>query len=317
MANFVIVAIPTADDDVWKVSSEKVPHMTFLFLGEALENPNVSKIIDSVRKKSTSIAPFNLRVDHRGFLGVDEADVLFFSQDIPWQVIDFRAMLLGDVNIRSAYNSVYQPTEWKAHLTLGYPKTPANPDSWDPMVTQYVSFDKVGVWYGDFEGTEIPLFDTSKNGIDENVDPAMAWAAEKVNDILEHYGVKGMRWGTRRSGVPPSSVIITQKGKKLKAKGGENYTASPDAIRAKTIGQVKKKSGVSAISNKDLQTYSSRLNLEQNVKRLDYNKKNAAQKFVSSLLGNTGKSAAQQVANEAASKQVKRLLLKGAVTAAV
>lgn len=35
MANWAIVAIPEERDPVWKYSSEKVPHMTLLFLGEA------------------------------------------------------------------------------------------------------------------------------------------------------------------------------------------------------------------------------------------------------------------------------------------
>jgi 2'-5' RNA ligase len=313
MANLVIVAIPAADDDVWKVSSEKVPHMTYLFLGDAMSNPNVTKISDKVKEVAGSLGPFSLRVDHRGTMGPDEADVLYFSQDVPWQVADFRQILLGDVNIRSAYNSIQQHTEWTPHLTLGYPDTPANADTWDPSVPQYVSFDKVATWFGDFEGIEVPLFETAKNnmGMDS---PAMAWS-ERIIEGLKHHGVKGMRWGVRRA-RGASAVTVTQKGKKLKSTGGQGRPAHPDAIKAKTIGQVRRKSGAHALSNDELRLYQNRLQLEQQVKRLDYNQKSAAKKFVAGLLGQTGKSAAQTAANEAASKQVKKILLKTAVVAA-
>jgi hypothetical protein len=40
-----------------------------------------------------------------------------------------------------------------------------------------------------------------------------------VDDILAHHGVKGQRWGVRRS-APTAKVTVTQKGKKLKSQGG-------------------------------------------------------------------------------------------------
>jgi hypothetical protein len=134
---------------------------------------------------------------------------------------------------------------------------------------------------------------------------------------LLHYGIKGMRWGVRKSEGRPTAVTVTAKGKKLKTKGGENQPTAKDAARAKAIGQIKKKSGVRALSDADLQAYQSRMNLEQNVKRLEYNQANAGKKFILSLMGQAGKNAAQQAANEVASKQVKKLLVKGAVAAAV
>jgi len=193
-SNLVIVAIPKEDDDVWKVSSEKVPHLTILFLGDALTNPNVAKIVEKTKTESRFLEPFSLLVDHRGTLGPDEADVLFFGPETPWQLHDFRSMLLGQQEIAMAYNAIPQRTVWKPHLTLGYPDTPAHPDDWDPMGTQYVSFDKVAVWYGDSEGSEFMLTPNPK------AEPVseVGWA-DQVGDILAHYGVKGMRWGVRRS----------------------------------------------------------------------------------------------------------------------
>lgn len=89
---------------------------------------------------------------------------------------------------------------------------------------------------------------------------------EAVKAVLAHHGVKGMRWGVRRS--TSSSVTVSQKGKKLKSTGGAGRAPSSDAVRAQTLGQIKKKSGVHALSNEELQAYQKRLNLEQNVKNL-------------------------------------------------
>lgn len=140
-------------------------------------------------------------------------------------------------------------------------------------------------------------------------------STEVARQFIEHHGVLGMKWGVRRSG--PSSVTVAQKGKKLKTSGGFGRKASTDAVTVAKIGQVKKKSGVSALSNQELAAYRDRLNLEANVKRIDYARSNPAKKFVLGLLGQTGKNVATNVATEEATKRVKRLLLKGATTAAV
>ena len=58
-SNLVIVAIPADGDDVWQVSSEKKPHLTILFLGESLTNPNVSKIVDYVKEQAGWLEPFS------------------------------------------------------------------------------------------------------------------------------------------------------------------------------------------------------------------------------------------------------------------
>lgn len=299
MAQLVIVAIPAAEDDVWKVSSEKVPHMTFLFLGDAMSNPNVTKIAESVKKMSESLSPFNLRVDHRGVMGKDDADVLYFAKDIPWRVQDFQSMLLGDVNIRSAYNSLPQHTDWVPHLTLGYPDTPANADSWDSETSQYVQFDKVAVWFGDYEGMEVPLFESSSNNTMSD-SPSYAWS-HNVENVLAHHGVKGQKWGVRRA-RGASAVTVTQKGRKLKSTGGEGRKPSKDAVKAKELGQVRKKSGVHALSNEELQAYQKRLNLEQSVKQLE-TRQPGAKNFVKRTLTRQG----DQQVNSAASAGIKAL----------
>lgn len=137
----------------------------------------------------------------------------------------------------------------------------------------------------------------------------------EVTESLIHYGVKGMRWGVRRNRTP-TGVTVTQKGKRLKAKGGTNQPASKDAIATKALGQQAKKSGIHSLSNKDLEAYNRRLNLEANAQRLNYQNKPAAGRFVSRFLGKQGSRALDKAADEYTSQKIKKLMARGAVTAA-
>jgi hypothetical protein len=137
-----------------------------------------------------------------------------------------------------------------------------------------------------------------------------------------------MKWGVRRNRTP-TSVTVSQKGKKLKTSGGKNQPAHTDAVKVATIGQVRKKSGAHALSNQELEAYNKRLNLEASAQRLSYNHKSPGSKFVATLLGQSGKNSAQALANEASTRAVKgvvsggvkrhikRTAAKGAVAAAI
>ena len=134
--------------------------------------------------------------------------------------------------------------------------------------------------------------------------------SEVVQTVLAHHGVKGMRWGVRRE--RSSSVTVSDKRKKVTTKGGHGLPAHSDAVRARTIGQRGRSSGLKALSNEELQEFSKRLTLEQNVRRLQYQDAPLAKKFVLTLVGKTGQQQAQEVANQQASKAVAKLMAKAA-----
>jgi hypothetical protein len=131
-------------------------------------------------------------------------------------------------------------------------------------------------------------------------------AAETVEKILEHHGVKGMHWGIRKD--RSSNVSVSSRRKKIRTTGGFGHPAHPEAVRARTVGQIAKKSGHGALSNEELRIYQNRLTLEQSVKRLQYNEKSAAEKFVARALGRTGNQSVDKVGNAAASQIGKKAL---------
>jgi 2'-5' RNA ligase len=161
MPNLVIVALPTEDDYVNQISSEKVAHMTLLFLGDMSKVQNLTKIIDFTKHAADiMLTQFDMEVDRRGVLGPDLADVLFFKKSKYGgfkDINDFRSALLQNNNIRTAYDSVQQFDGFIPHLTLGYPTSPAKPDKRDYPGFWSVRFDRIAVWMKDFAGIEFPL----------------------------------------------------------------------------------------------------------------------------------------------------------------
>ena len=147
------------------------------------------------------------------------------------------------------------------------------------------------------------------------VPDSMAQSDEFVGEFLEHYGVKGMKWGVRKSDpVPAGETRVTQKGKRLKGEGGKGLPAHPDAKRAAESKQKAKGSGLQALSNKELKDLQTRMNLEQNVRELSVKEKNAnsnpAAKFIKRTLLNSGKNEVQQASNRATSKAVANMMKK-------
>lgn len=100
-----------------------------------------------------------------------------------------------------------------------------------------------------------------------------------TDEFLAHFGVKGMKWGVRRSRSakePPSS----------------------DSATATSIKTRAKKSKIKALSNAELQQAITRMNLEQQFKRLSVNEKPAVQRWMASTLLEIGKREVQVAAGK-------------------
>ena len=114
----------------------------------------------------------------------------------------------------------------------------------------------------------------------------------EVNDFLAHFGVKGMKWGTRKAGKEgPSS----------------------DAQAALNLRARAKVSKPKALTNAELRQAIDRMNLEQQFKRLATNEKPPVQRFIASTLLEIGKREVQvAVGKKVAQTVAKRVATGGA-----
>lgn len=108
---------------------------------------------------------------------------------------------------------------------------------------------------------------------------------DDANDFFAHYGVKGMKWGVRKSDSGGVSG-----GKKAKPK----EPASEDSARVSGIhSRVKTQRSTRMLSNKELQDAITRMNLEQQYSRLSgglekstrQKVRERAQSFIDSVIG--------------------------------
>ena len=103
----VIVALPAVDQTVNRVSSEKLAHMTLLYLGDAVLSEEAMLY---VQHACSELSPVGMSVDYRGTLGPDNADVLFFEKNA-WdiqRISEFRHHLLLNDEIKLAHDAVEQ-----------------------------------------------------------------------------------------------------------------------------------------------------------------------------------------------------------------
>ena len=279
MQTSVIVAIPRQDDYVWRISSEKIPHVTLCYLADLTTQRDIAAVTSYVEHVANfSMASFGLAVERRGLLGDQNADVLFFGNKHGTEKLkQYREYLLKDETINRAYLAAPQFPEFTPHLTLGYPDAPAHEDPRDYPGIQWINFDRIAFWTGNFEG---PTFDLKENNV----------IMSDVDSVLAHFGVRGMKWGKRRLPVSQPST---------------------DAANARSVETKMKTQGLHALSNKELQDLVTRMNLERQLKTLQPpSKTDKAVKFVSDILVGVGKQQIQSLASQAAAKQIAKMLVR-------
>lgn len=95
-----------------------------------------------------------------------------------------------------------------------------------------------------------------------------------LEDVLAHFGIRGMKWGVRKKKLP----------------------VSRDAgFKAGIKNQVRREK-VASVSNQDLQRAIERMRLEQDFKRLAINEKSGISRWIASTLTEIGKREVQAYA---------------------
>ena len=125
--------------------------------------------------------------------------------------------------------------------------------------------------------------------------------SQTVEGVLEHYGVKGMKWGVRRSPVElarayntrrkaTTKVSVTKgKGKQgVRTSGGRNQKTVADAHRAAVIKQKARANTTDVLTNKELKAAIERMDLERRYNQLDPAQESLGRQLTKVILNNLG-----------------------------
>lgn len=113
---------------------------------------------------------------------------------------------------------------------------------------------------------------------------------DPVKDFLAHFGIKGMKWGVRRS--------------------ANQATDSEDHIRATGLRKKSRFGKTRRLSNEELRVVIERMNLEQQYSNLRKQKSGSGAKIAKELLVNFGKEQARKALTDAGANAIKNLLKK-------
>lgn len=134
----------------------------------------------------------------------------------------------------------------------------------------------------------------------------MKYSMNNSEDHLEHFGILGMRWGRRKG---PSESSGPKRGglfKKKSSQGSEKEEESEDYKKTTDLRKKKAKQ----LSNAELQTVITRLNLERQYAEVTKKQISAGQKYMAELMTGTAKRLTGQYVNQFADKGAAALVGK-------
>jgi hypothetical protein len=148
--------------------------------------------------------------------------------------------------------------------------------------------------------------------------------SDLLDEILAHYGVRGMRWGVRkgasdavRANQTANSVWRTGRQMRKATRGGKKAEPpSEESARALELQRRVQKSGTSALTNKDLQALVTRMNLEKQYSNLNQRQVSTGRKMVNQFAQNQAQQLAAQYGPKGAAWVLKKIGKKAAVAGA-
>ncbi len=145
----------------------------------------------------------------------------------------------------------------------------------------------------------------TEQGHIKRLNPVGSMAHSDVGEFIEHVGVKGMKWGVRKSRSGKSSKTSAKK-----------TVRSPESKEAFRISEKARTKGIRSLTNKELQDFNERMRLQMQFSQLSpKGKLETGMIFVKDLLG-LGKTAneAMAFASSPAGKSIKESVEKSFTT---
>lgn len=121
---------------------------------------------------------------------------------------------------------------------------------------------------------------------------------QQEENSLQHYGVKGMRWGVRKRRDSPSSsstsseskgpeeVTLRTTPKRIRTSGGKNHPATDAHVKTLVTKQVARASGVKSVSSEDLRSAIARMELENRFTKVRREHDMAGQSSLEKMVAN-------------------------------
>lgn len=112
-----------------------------------------------------------------------------------------------------------------------------------------------------------------------------------IDDVLAHHGIKGQKWGVRRTQaslaragegikraneLEPDKLYVSGKGRRTRVSSGE-------AARAQGLATVAKKHGASTLSNRDLEFLNKRIQLQATYTKLNPKQKSKVAQIIETV----------------------------------
>jgi 2'-5' RNA ligase len=298
-----IMAIPAPLESIYLVGDED-KHATLLFFGETNTLPDDAKdiLVESVKMACAMLFRFSETTYKVSRLGEENppALVAMLSNDNLSQV---RNLFMMNPAVKGYLDNTSQFPSFTPHVTLG------RPDFAEEMVLRLlmdgvhrIRFDRLAVWWND-ERIEFALGPTGEGdfaAMSEAIDKFLEHhgvraIVEPTEEDAEQSGVKGMKWGVRRR-VDPKTGLVAR-------------TSSADQIHVDRIAKKLHSGGVSALSNKDLQDFSTRIQREQEFNRARSSQEAQRSKpFIQRFLATQGKRQFTRVTDKAIDIAVEKAL---------
>jgi 2'-5' RNA ligase len=289
-----IMAIPGSLEPIRLVGDEE-KHATLLYFGETSTLPDTAKqtLLDSVEMASGMMFPFGEEVIDVARLGPDAppALVAMLSKS---NIAQVRNLFKMNPDVNSFLDNADQFPSFTPHVTLGHP------DFTEEALLRVlmkqiwrVRFDRLAVWWND-ERFEFKL------GLSGSDNLAMS---DAIGEFLAHHGIKGQKWGVRRK---PSEVT-----------GLVARTSSADQIAQDQIAKKISKGGVKALSNADIQAYTRRLQMQEDLSRALARQSEEAKKksdgFIKTFIKSQGARQFDRVSNKALDVAIEAAIKKTGV----